>query len=1728
MTAEESRQLSDGTFPLALGGTTVTVNGRRAQILYVSSSQVNFLVPTATEIGTAEVIVTNSDGFPSLGAISTLRAAPGIFTFEGDGVGDGVILDADTLQPGPFDPSGGKLRLIIFSTGIRDGAQVSATAGGLTLKIESMAASPNLPGLDEVHVAVPADLRGAGTVELILRTAERDSNPVSLTYLGDSRRDIVINEFLADPPDGIAGDANHDGVRSASDDEFIEAVNTTTYDIDIGGYQILTRGGSGTSDAVRHTFSAGTILHACSAIIVFGGGGAAFDPHNAVFGGSQVLKTSSPEGLNLVNSGGVITLRDPKSTVVNLVSYGGSTGLDGGANQSLTRSPDTSGGFILHQFASEGARLFSPGTRVSGAAFSLCSPVDRVEVSPLAAAIDLGAHQQFTARAFDAFGNEVAGAIFSWQSSDTSVAKIDQNGQATGIYAGSTEIRAAGRGVQSAPATLTIHPPSPVFTSITISPTSGTIGVGETLQLTAQAKDQLGRDFAGAKITFASENTTVATVDSGSAGPGTGSATTIVKAHASGLVGIRAASTNDNTTITSSPAIITVEPGPGQVLISEFRTRGPNGTTDEFVEIFNPTTSTIQIGGLKIRASNNAGDVSDRAVITVGARLGSGCHYLIANNTSSTGYSGSVPPNQMYKTGVTDDGGIAVTGADGTTIIDSVGISNGSAYKEGAPLKPLSANANQSYERKPGGAAGNGTDTNNNAGDFLLNSSSSNPQNLSSACLDLNSADLALFETDEPDPVITGSALTYFLKVTNNGAGAAQSVEVSDNLPGTVAFVSCSSTGAAVCGGTGNNRTITFASLPSGASASITLVAIANGADGTTIANTATVTSATSDPNPINNAATTTTDVRGPRPLLSINEVSLNEGNRGITTFSFNVTLSAPAPTGGVTFDIATADGSATAANNDYVERGFTNQTIPVGQRTYTFDVTVNGDLLVEPSETFFVNVANVSGAMVTDGEGVGTIQNDDNPNLVISQVYAGGGNSGAHYANDFVEIFNRGTTTIDFAVTPYSIQYAGATAVFGSNKVDLTAGITFPGRYFLVRLSSGGANGVALPHPDAIGSISMAATAGKLALVVGPTALSALTCPGADGTPPFNPKSPAIADFVGYGSTANCYEGLAGPATAPGNTTADFRKAGGCTDMNDNTADFVVSAPFPRNSGSPGNNCVPGSPPNLAINDTTVIEGNSGSVTVTFTVTLSEPAPSNDVTFDIATQNNSATTSNSDYVARTLTAQVIPAGQLSYTFGVTVNGDTTVEPDETFFVNVTNVTGATPMDGQGLGTIQNDDFPTLTINDVTLNEGNHETTTFTFTANLSAAASTGGVTFDLATQDNTATVADNDYTAKTLLAQTIPEGSQTYTFDVVVNGDVKVEPNETFFVNVTNVAGAIVMDSQGVGTIQNDDNPPTPALTINDVSVNEGDTGSTTFTFTVALSIVAQARGVTFDIATGDGTAHDHNPATEDNDYIPRILTSQTIPEGGQTYSFHVTVNGDTLVEPNETFFVNITNVSGADVVDGQGQGTIQNDDVPLLVISQIYGGGGNAGAAYQNDFVEIFNRGTTTVDFSVTPYSIQYAAATSAFGTNKTDITSGVIAPGRYFLIKEASGGGAGSALPTRDATGTINLAATAGKVALVLGTTALNGVTCPGDDGVSPFNPNGASVADFLGYGSTANCYEGSGPRTVSATNSNARSIIRISGCIDTNNNSADFSNPTSAVTARNSANASALCP
>jgi len=292
---------------------------------------------------------------------------------------------------------------------------------------------------------------------------------------------------------------------------------------------------------------------------------------------------------------------------------------------------------------------------------------------------------------------------------------------------------------------------------------------------------------------------------------------------------------------------------------------------------------------------------------------------------------------------------------------------------------------------------------------------------------------------------------------------------------------------------------------------------------------------------------------------LSINNVTVTEGNSGSVTATFTVTLSSSAHSG-VTFDISTQDDSATTADNDYVAKTLPNQSIPGGSNTYNFDVTVTGDTAFEPNETFFANVTNVAGATVSDGQGVGAITNDDCPpaaaDIVISQVYGGGGNAGATFTHDFIELFNQGPTTVN--LSGWSVQYISGAGT-GTWSVTPLSGSIAPGGYYLVQEAQGAGGTTPLPTPDAIGTIAMSATAGKVALSSSATPFSG-ACPT------------CFVDLVGYGG-ANCFEG-AGPTAATSNTTAALRKRGGCFDSNNNNVDFSIGAPNPRNTSTPTRSC--------------------------------------------------------------------------------------------------------------------------------------------------------------------------------------------------------------------------------------------------------------------------------------------------------------------------------------------------------------------------------------------------------------------------------------------------------------------------------------------------------------------------------------------------------------------------
>ncbi len=373
---------------------------------------------------------------------------------------------------------------------------------------------------------------------------------------------------------------------------------------------------------------------------------------------------------------------------------------------------------------------------------------------------------------------------------------------------------------------------------------------------------------------------------------------------------------------------------------------------------------------------------------------------------------------------------------------------------------------------------------------------------------------------------------------------------------------------------------------------------------------------------------------------------------------------------------------------------------------------------------------------------------------------------------------------------------------------------------------------------------------------------------------------------------------------------------------FNDQTVDLSPTPPNPDPHPVTPPAPVAGS---VSINDVQITEGNNGQQFATFTVTRTGGDAAFDVNF--ATADGSATTADGDYVAKS-GALHFAQGVNSQQVTVAINGDTKVEGNENFHVNLSGATnGATISHAQGTGTILNDDAPaptpvagSVSINDVQITEGNNGQQVATFTVTRTG----GNAAFDVnfATADGSATTADGDYVAQSG-ALHVAQGVNSQQVSVVINGDTKVEGNENFHVNLSGATnGATISHAQGTGIIMNDDVAPVAgSVSINDVQITEGNNGQQIETFTVTRTGGNAAFDVNF--ATADGSA-----TTADHDYVAKSGTLH-FAEGVNSQTISVVVNGDTKVEGNESFHVNLSGATnGATISHAQGTGTIMNDD--------------------------------------------------------------------------------------------------------------------------------------------------------------------------------------------------------
>jgi Metallo-peptidase family M12B Reprolysin-like/Calx-beta domain len=781
-------------------------------------------------------------------------------------------------------------------------------------------------------------------------------------------------------------------------------------------------------------------------------------------------------------------------------------------------------------------------------------------------------------------------------------------------------------------------------------------------------------------------------------------------------------------------------------------------------------------------------------------------------------------------------------------------------------------------------------------------------------------------------------------------------------------------------------------------------------------------------------------------PALSIDDVTVAEGNFGTAAAIFTVSVSPPSAST-VTVAYTTANGTATAPS-DYA---FTSGTLAFapGSSSATIAVSVNGDVTNEASETLLVNLSSPVNATMTDGQGIGTITNDEAsiaPAAIVDGTFEAG--------------------------SPWPAWTIQSSTVFGAPLCDTaTCGTDFgpfDGRnwaYF------GGAN---YAETSTLGQTVTFPLASSLALQF---QMRIATATG------FEPPDPLVVSVDG--TTVQTFTNAELPESAYSLRQVDLTPF---ADGRSHTLRFSYTN-VPRLSHYAtylvDNVELVATAPTLAINDVSVLEDDLGTTTARFTVTLSPPRAS---TVSVAyTTADGTAAAGSDYVASSSVVTFLP-GQTTQTINVVVNGDATFEPTESFLVNLSGATNATITDGQGVGTIINDEgtaptagfgdgafeagrpysawtvqsstnygtplcdtsvcgtsggtagpfggtnwawfggatahetssigqavvlprsnsltlrfqmrvghvtapatdtlvvsvdgvrvhtftepdsaeaayslrqidltpfadgaahallftydgptsgsanfsvdnielfsssptLPSVSIDDVVVPESSSGTTTASFTVTLSA-TSAQTVTVGYATANGTAT-AGSDYTAASGTVAFAP-GTTMRRVDVTVNGDTRHEADETFVVNLLSPTNATILDSQGVGTIHNDD--AIPSATIDNVTVSEGHAGITNATFTVTLS-AASSQQVMVDYVTSNGTA-----TTAGSDYTTTSGTL-TFAAGVTSQRISVPVIGDTTIEPDEIFFVNLGGAVNLTIDDGNGTAAILNDDPSLTV---------------------------------------------------------------------------------------------------------------------------------------------------------------------------------------------------
>ena len=726
-------------------------------------------------------------------------------------------------------------------------------------------------------------------------------------------------------------------------------------------------------------------------------------------------------------------------------------------------------------------------------------------------------------------------------------------------------------------------------------------------------------------------------------------------------------------------------------------------------------------------------------------------------------------------------------------------------------------------------------------------------------------------------------------------------------------------------------------------------------------------------------------------PKFSINSPSVAEGDSSTTNLVFTVTLSA-ASTSNLSANFAITGGTATSGTDYTSTSGWI--TITAGQTSGSITVSVTGDTVDEGNETVVMTLSNpTAGTGISTATGTGTIMDDDPKFSIDSPTVTEGDSSSVNLV--FAVTLSASSTsqlTVGYAQT-------GGTATSGTDYTAVAAGtLTFaPGvtsRTIAVSVTGDTANEV---NETVVLTLSNATSGAGIATAIGTGTIMD------NDTPGFSINSPSategdssttnlvftvtLSPAPAAAATVNWAEGTGGTATSgtdytaitggtltfsAGTTTQTITVSvsGDTTHEADETVVITLSnASTGTNiSTATGTGTITNDDSGLSIDSPSVTEGDSNSVNLVFTVTMS-PASSSQVTVNYARSGGTAT-SGTDFTAlaasNTLT---FAANETSKTITVSVTGDTANEADETVIVTLSSASGADIVTASGTGTIRDNDTPNFTIDSPSVAEGDSGSVNLEFTVSLSP-ASYQPVTVDYAQTGGTGT-SGTDYTALAAGMLSFAAGDTSKTITVSVTGDTMYEASETVVLTLSNAtAGTTIATASGTGTITNDD----PGLSIDSPSVVEGDSGSVNLAFTVTLDPAATTQ-VTVNYAdAGSGTA------SSGTDYAAIGGGTLTFSAGETSKTITVSVRGDTADEADETVVILLSNASGASIVTARGTGTITDNEVPGFSIDSPSAAEGDSESSSL----------TFTVTLSPASYrqvSVNYADAGSGTATSGSD---------------------------------------------------------------------------------------------------------------------------------------------